>query len=115
MVYSKQGNKRTPRGYDGSKTTTHHVSSLVSLALAGIGESYQERPDLVLAAWPAVVGQQFAGMTHAVSLVDGVLVVKVMNSTLHSVLSLYEKTRILNHLRQRFPKTQINNIIFRIG
>ena len=107
--------RRTPRNYDGSKTTTHHVNELLSLVLAGISEAYQERPDLILASWPEIIGQQLASMTHAVSFYEGVLVVKVKNSTLHSLLSQNDKSRILARLREKFPKVSIRNIVFRIG
>ena len=54
-------------------------------------------------------------MTQAVAFADGVLVVKVKNSTLHSLLSQNDKLRILTMLRQKFPRVEIHNICFRIG
>lgn len=107
--------KRTPRNYDGTVLTTHRVSELLPGVLSNIGENYQDRPDLVLAAWPEVIGMPLASMTQAISLIEGVLLVKVRNSTLHSLLNQHDKSKILYSLRQKFPKVVINNILFRIG
>lgn len=107
--------KRTPRNYDGQAVTTHHLREISSGVLSGIRAVYEERPDLVLAAWPEVIGHKLAGMTQAISFIDGVLVVKVKNSTLHSLLSQHDRFRILNRLREQFPRTIIKGIVFRIG
>lgn len=107
--------RRTPKNYDGTEVTTHRVSELLSSVLSHIGEAYAERPDMVMASWPEVVGAQLAPMTQVVSFVEGVLVVKVKNSTLYSLLSLHDRSRILNDLRQRFPRITIKSIIFRLG
>ena len=77
--------RRTPKGYDGTGLTTHKVSDLLPQVLARIGDVYQDRPDLILSAWPEIIGQKLAPMTQAVSFVEGVLSVKVKNSTLHSL------------------------------
>lgn len=111
----KQKQRRTPKNYDGSGSTSHCVKDILPSVLAEIGEHYSERPDLVLAAWPEIIGPQLAPMTQAVSYVDGMLVVKVKNSTLHSLLSQHEKFKILASLRKKFPKLSINNIVFRVG
>jgi Ribonuclease G/E len=88
---------------------------LLPRVLAKIGEVYQQRSDLILAMWPEVIGAKLAAMTQAVSFANGILVVKVKNSTLHSLLSQNDKLRILNLLRQKFPNAEIKNIYFRIG
>lgn len=106
---------RTPKNYDGTAVTTHRVGDLLSAVLSQIGSVYQDRPDLVLAAWPDIIGDKLAPMTQAISLVDGVLTVKVKNSTLHSLLSRHDKFRILAALKERFPKVKVNNIVFRIA
>jgi hypothetical protein len=77
--------------------------------------TFCDRPDLILEAWPEVIGLKLAGMTQAVSFANGMLVVKVKNSTLHSLLSQNDKPRILNNLRKKFPNVTIKDIVFRIG
>lgn len=106
---------RTPKNYDGTQITTRKVGDLLSNALLHIGNIYQDRPDLILAAWPEIIGPKLAAMTQAVSIYDGILTVKVKNSTLHSLLCRHDKFRILAIIQQRFPKTDIQNIVFRIA
>lgn len=106
---------RTPKQYDGTQVTSHRMADLLPRVLDKIGEVYQQRSDLILAMWPEVIGVKLATMTHAVSFSDGILVVKVKNSTLHSLLNQHEKLRLLGLLRQKFPHAEIRNIYFRIG
>lgn len=106
---------RKPKNYDGPGVTTRRVSDLLTNALSRIGHSYQARPDLILAAWPEIVGQRFSSMTEAVSFQEGVLNVKVKNSTLYSLLNQNDKPRLLNILRKRFPRVLIKTIVFRMG
>lgn len=106
---------RTPKNYNGTGPTSHRLGDLLSGILAQVGFTYEQRPDLILAAWPEIIGFQLAPMTEAVSFYQGVLHVKVKNSTLHSLLNQNDKPRILNVLRRRFPNVQIKSITFRIG
>lgn len=106
---------RTPKNYDGTHLTTRNVADLLNKALSKLSDSCQERPDLLLAAWPEIIGSQHAAMTQAVSFCEGVLTVKVKNSTLYSVLSRQDRYRILASLKQRFPKANIQNIVFRMA
>jgi hypothetical protein len=107
--------RRTPKNYDGTLPTSHRINELLPIVLEKIGEVYQDRPDLILASWAAVIGSKLAAMTQAVSFAEGILVVKVKNSTLHSLLSQHDKYKILLTLRAKFPKVEIKNIYFRIG
>jgi hypothetical protein len=107
--------KRTPRNYRGIEPTGKNIGDLLPKVLRKMGEAYQERPDLVLAAWSEIIGEKLAPMAKAVSFQEGVLLVKVANSTLYSLLSQHERTKLLQQLRNQFPKVTIRNIIFRIG
>ncbi len=111
---TKRGS-RTPRNYDGVEPTGHRVTDVLPKVLKRIGSVYQERPDLIFAAWPEIIGAQLAPMTQPVTFEEGILTVKVKNSTLYSLLKTKERPRILNSLRQKFPRTEIKNILFRIG
>lgn len=107
--------KRTPRYYDGIEPTGKSIKQLLPSLLNQIGGAFQERPDLILAAWPHLISEQLAPRTKAVSFEQGILLIKVKDSTLLSLLSLHEKTRLLKSLRDQFPSVNIRNIIFRIG
>jgi hypothetical protein len=114
-VHVKKSFRRTPRDYDGTEVTAHNLCDILPSVLAEVSSSYRDRPDLILAAWPDIIGAKLAPMTQAQSCRDGVLTVKVKNSTLHSLLSRHEKNKLLAKLRQKFPKADIQNIVFRIG
>lgn len=106
---------RKPRGYDGAELTCRQLSDLLPDLMSGIGRMHKERPDLILAAWPDVIGSKLAPMTRAFSFETGTLTVLVKNSTLYSLLSQHEKPKLLKKLREKFPSATIQNIVFRIG
>ena len=111
-------NEHFKKGYRGryeTALTTRNLNSVLSKVLTNINARQKERPDLILAYWPQVVGPTIAPLTRAVSFQEGVLTVKVKNSTLHSLLSLEEKSRILAALRLKFPNVTLSDIAFRIG
>jgi len=104
---------RKPKNYDGTSVTSHRVSDLLPSILSSLLDVQRDRPDLILAVWPEVIGSKLAAMTEAVSFVDGVLLVKVKNSTLHSILSLHDKPKILAKLKNKFPSVQFREVFFR--
>lgn len=110
-----KGPQRTPWHYDGTEPTAKPISSLLPGLLNRIGSSYKERGDIILAAWPLLVGEKIAPMTQAVSFKEGVLSVKVKNSTLYSLLVRHERPRLLKSLQEKFPHVAIHNIAFRMG
>jgi len=111
----KKTGQRIPYSYDGTLVTSRKMSDLLAAEISRLGELHHCRPDLIVAAWPEVIGPKLADMTQAVSFYDGILLVKVRNSTLHSLLSRHDKDRILIAVKQKFPKSNVRNIVFRIG
>jgi hypothetical protein len=95
--------------------TTKSLRSLLPGVLQGITATVQQRPDLILAAWSSLIGERLAPMTEAVSFREGILTVKVRNSSLLSLLTQCERPRLLKNLRSRFPEAEIRNIRFCIG
>lgn len=106
---------RVPKNYNGTKLTTRSIAELSTDELSRIGKIYHQKGELILAAWPDIIGPAIAKMTQAISFTDGVLLVKIKNSTLHSLLSQNEKTRLVRLLREKFPQVEIKTIYFRIG
>ena len=100
---------------NGSESTNRQIKDLLPQVLGSIGAMHRERPDLIVAAWPHVIGEKLAPMTRAVTFDKGVLFVKVSNSTLYSLLERHERGRLLKCLREKFPAVEIKNIHFRIG
>ena len=107
--------KRTPRNYDQVDPTNKEISNLLQEWMAKASHSFQDRPDLILLSWPEIIGEKLAPMTTALSFVEGVLTVRVRNSSLYSLLVQHERNRLLGVLRQKFPSVKIVNIVFRLG
>ena len=101
--------------YSGTEPTHRQIRQLLPRFLNQINRVYEDKPNLILAAWAEILGEKLAPMTKAESFEEGMLKVKVKNSTLYSLLSQHERPRLLRCLRERFPSVQIRNIIFRIG
>ena len=103
------------QGHQGTALTTCDMRTLLPRMLGQIGRLHQDRPDLIVAAWPELIGPQLAPMTQATAFNQGILWVKVGNSTLYSVLMQHERVRLLGKLRERFPAVEIKNIVFSLG
>lgn len=101
--------------YDSNKVTTRHLSSLLPKVLGKLTKNFEERPDVIIESWKLIVGPHLSKMTEAISFIDGVLTVKVKNSSLLALLSRSEKPKLIAALREKFPKVNIKTILFRIG
>ncbi len=110
----KKHSSRPYRGANSTQATTRHIRQLLPNLLHQIGKIFHERPDLVIAGWPDVIGPHLAPMTEALFFQEGVLTVKVKNSTLYSLLN-QDKSRIVKNLREKFPNTLIKTVYFRLG
>jgi len=95
--------------------TSKNLKQLLPSVIRRIGRSQQDRPDLILAAWPDLIGKRLSPMTKAVSFVEGVLTVRVSNSSLLSLLAQHECPRLLKELRKKFPNVKIRTIRFCVG
>ena len=91
------------------------LEALLPSFLRGLADRQRERPDLILAAWPSLIGERLASMARAQAFEEGVLTVKVSNSALLSLMVQNERPRLLEELRKQFPGTKIRDIRFRIG
>jgi predicted nucleic acid-binding Zn ribbon protein len=98
-----------------NETTNRHIRDMLPKVLEQIGALHRDRPDLIVSAWSEVIGEKLAPMTKAVAFENGILTVKVNNSTLYSLLSQHERGRLLACLRKRFSTVEIKNIYFKIG
>ncbi|MFZ4673046.1 MAG: DUF721 domain-containing protein [Chlamydiia bacterium] len=107
--------KRIPFGYDGPLPTGRTLQRLLPKIMAGIEETQEQHPNVVLEAFQQILGNELSKIATAKSFVDGVLFVVVKNSTFLSVLHMQEKGRILAQLREKCPRHRFNNIVFRVG
>lgn len=97
------------------KPTSQSIQQLLPKFLKTLTHACGQRPDLLLAAWPEIIGERLAPMALADRFDEGTLYVKVSNSTLLSILSYREKKLLLKKMKEKFPKIDIKEIRFRIG
>lgn len=102
-------------GSQETRSPLRHIRSVLPKLLSQIAGSVEQGGEAVLAIWPELVGPKIAPMTQAVSFVDGILTVKVRNSSLYSLLEVHEKKKLIQALRKRLPTLKIYNIVFRVG
>ncbi|VHO02618.1 DUF721 domain-containing protein [Candidatus Rhabdochlamydia sp. T3358] len=98
-----------------SRLTNKLLVNLLPKMLERIAAMQKDRPDLILSAWQEIIGKDLAVMAQAIGFEKGILMVKVSNSTLYSLLAQHEKKRLLQMLRKKFPSIDIKTIHFRIG
>lgn len=110
-----QAYQRTPKNYDGTRPTTHRLSDVLPAIASGLEIDQQKRPDLILAAWPEIIGPRLAPLAQAVRFEKGTLFVKVKNSSIYHLLSQYEKAKLLLKLQEKFPHSEICHLMFRLG
>jgi hypothetical protein len=103
---------RTPRNYQGIENPGKKIQDLLPQLLVEIGRKAGDPREEVFRTWCELLGEKMAPLTEPVSLVDGVLTVKVKSSTLYSLLCQHEKPRLLKRLQEKFS---IRNLVFRIG
>lgn len=102
--------------YNGTKLTSQKLADLLPNVIAKVEAKYNGKPQVILEEWPKIVGPEIAPMTRAERFDDGVLYVKVKNSTLLSLLnSPHDKKRLIEALKNKLSGISIRNIVFRIG
>ncbi|MEA3188485.1 MAG: hypothetical protein QOD99_2315 [Chthoniobacter sp.] len=69
----------------------------------------------ILSAWPEIVGEWFAQHTCPSALRDRVLIVQVIQPTVHYELDRMWKPQILAKLRERFGSRVVRDVKFRVG
>ena len=105
---------RTSKNYDGKESPVKHLREILPSILQDISSRAAKNPSQILAVWAEIIGPKMAPMTRAYLFEEGVLHVKVNNSTLYSLLQQHEKMKLLKALRTRFPEVAISNIVFRM-
>lgn len=98
-----------------TSTTIKKLSDLLPAFATSLGKEFNFSSKLIIDAWPTVIGEKLAPMTHAISFKAGVLTVNVSNSSLYSLLASSEKMRVLISLQKMFPSVEIKNVTFKMG
>ena len=88
---------------------------IVEKLLASLGLQQRVREDEIKSAWSEVVGDFIAKHAAPATLAQGVLVIHVLQPTVHFELERVWKKTLLTKLQERFGKTTIREIRFRLG
>ena len=91
------------------------IGDAVRKMMAGLGLKDRLHAEEVLRAWHEVVGEFVAKHSSPQQLKDGVLTVRVLQPTVHFELDRFWKPKILAKLKERFGKSSVREIRFRVG
>ena len=103
-----------PDGFVRPDRLTSIADGVVKL-MKSLGLEERLRDEQVRGAWRAIVGDFIADHSQPVKLQTGVLIVQVLQPTMHYELDRVWKTKILAKLREQFGSRTIRDIRFRIG
>lgn len=86
-----------------NRLTNKLLVNLLPKMLERIVAIQKDRPDLIVSAWREIIGKDLAVMAKAIGFEKGVLMVKVSNSTLYSLLAQHEKNVYCKCCVKNFP------------
>jgi predicted nucleic acid-binding Zn ribbon protein len=97
------------------KDSTPSVQALVQQTLRKLGLQDRIREEEISAAWRDIVGDFLAAHSTPAGLTSGVLMVRVLQPTIHFELERVWKKKVLEKLQVKFGKAAVRSIRFRIG
>jgi hypothetical protein len=97
------------------KDTAAAVGGLVESVLGKLGLKTRIREEEIKAAWKEVVGDFLDRHSAPAALEIGTLIVHVLQPTVHFELERVWKRKLLLKLQERFGKTTVREIRFRLG
>lgn len=111
----KDSLKRTPRNYSGKEFPFKDLRSVLPQIVDRIEKKACSKDQLIVDAWPAVVGEKLAEYTQATAFNEGMIHVTVKSSTLYSLLVQHERKKLTKLYQKKFPHAYIKNIYFQMG
>ena len=106
------------RGYREEKAKPDRaqaVAACLEKVMTQLGLAERLTESQVLGAWKEIVGDWFALHTCPDRIRDGVLYVRVVQSSIHYELDRNWKPKIIQKLKARFGPSRVRDIRFRIG
>jgi predicted nucleic acid-binding Zn ribbon protein len=98
-----------------SRDTARPVADALAKVMAALGLGDRLHEEEVKRAWKDIVGEFLATHSTPHSLSAGVLVIRVLQPTLHFEFERNLKPQIVQKLRARFGAKVVRDIKFRIG
>lgn len=97
------------------KDTSRPVGDWMPKLLAKLGLSQRIREEEISLAWKEVVGDFIAKHAEPAKLSDGLLIIHVLQPTVHFELERVWKRKLLQKLQTRFGRSTIREIRFKLG
>jgi predicted nucleic acid-binding Zn ribbon protein len=97
------------------KDTARPISEPLQKLLAQLGLKQRVKEEEISAAWKEVVGDFLAKHAAPARLSDGLLIIHVLQPTVHFELERVWKRTLLQKLQARFGRNTIREIRFRLG
>lgn len=97
------------------RDTAKTPGPLVEKLLGSLGLQQRVKEDEIKEAWAGVVGEFISKHAAPATLSHGVLAIHVLQPTVHFELERVWKRTLLSKLQDRFGKTTIREIRFRLG
>lgn len=94
---------------------SQRVSDALGKVMRSLGLQERLTEAQILAAWKEVVGEWFALHTCPERIRDGVLHVRVVQSSIHYELDRNWRAEIVRKLKARFGPGRVRDIRFRVG
>ena len=94
---------------------THAVGEMLEKVMRQLGLHERLTESQILSAWKDIVGEWLALHTCPERIRDGVLYVRVIQSSVHYELDRNCKAAIIQKLKTRFGATRVRDIRFRVG
>ena len=98
-----------------SRDTCRTVGECMSKLMDSLGLRDRLKEEEVVQAWGSIVGEFMAQHSTPQKLDKGVLIVRVLQPTLHYELDRVWRGEILSKLKSRFGARTIRDLKFRIG
>lgn len=97
------------------KDTAREAGTLVESVLGKLGLKTRIREEAIKEAWREVVGDFLARHSAPAALENGTLVVHVLQPTVHFELERVWKRKLLVKLQEKFGRSTVREIRFRLG
>lgn len=91
------------------------VAEGITKLMKSLGLADRLREEEVLSTWRSIVGDFIANHSEPTKLQSGVLIVRVLQPTMHYELDRVWKFKILEKMRERFGPRTVRDIRFRVG
>ncbi len=91
------------------------VAKEIGVLMNSLGLGQRLREEEIQRAWEEVVGSFVAAHSKPVRLEEGVLIVQVLQPTMHYELDRVMRHKVLQNLKKRFGAKTVRDVRFRVG